>query len=253
MPLPKIDLPLFELKLVSHPTPVKFRPFLVKEEKLLLMALQTEEETSILNAIKQVINNCLVAPSDLQIEKLPIFDIEYLFLNLRARSVGETAQTAYICRNITGTEKTEEGLEQPVECRNVMDVTVNLLEIQPINANQPSKIYLTKDIGIQLNYPTISSFKNIEEVVYSDDTAPIYDMVYDCVDYIYDADNVYYKNESSKEDFIEFMESLTQEQFDKIINFFVMLPKIKTEVNRTCEKCGFEHNLKLEGLSDFFT
>lgn len=253
MPLPKIELPLFELKLVSHPAPIKFRPFLVKEEKLLLMALQTQEESSILNAIRQVINNCLVSPSDLDIEKLPIFDIEYLFLNLRARSVGETAQTAYICRNITGTEKNEEGLEEPVECKNVMDVKINLLEIHPINAEQPSKIYLTKDVGIQLNYPTISSFKSIEEVVLSDDTAPIYDMVYDCVEYIYDADNVYYKSESSKEDFVEFMESLTQEQFDKIINFFVMLPKINTEVNHTCDKCGFEHNLKLEGLSDFFT
>lgn len=87
MPLPKIDLPIFELKLVSHPTPIKFRPFLVKEEKLLLMALQGEDEDNIYKTIKQVINNCLIDPID--IDKLPIFDVEYLFLNVRARSMGE--------------------------------------------------------------------------------------------------------------------------------------------------------------------
>ena len=100
MPLPKIDLPVFELKLVSLSNPVRFRPFLVKEEKLLLMALQDGDEETVFKTIKQIINNCLV--DEVDIDKLPIFDIEYLFLNLRARSIGEKIETLFMCRNIVG-------------------------------------------------------------------------------------------------------------------------------------------------------
>ena len=107
MPLPKIDLPIFEIKLISQPKPIKFRPFLVKEEKLLLMALQSEDEQTILSTIKQVINNCLVYP--IEIDDIPIFDIEYLFLNIRARSVGEIVDSAYVCRNVTSIEVDESG------------------------------------------------------------------------------------------------------------------------------------------------
>ena len=251
MTLPTIDLHIFEIKLISQPKPIKFRPFLVKEEKLLLMALQSEDEQTILSTIKQVINNCLVYP--IEIDDIPIFDIEYLFLNIRARSVGEIVDSAYVCRNVTSIEVDESGEENPVECKNVMNLKINLLEIQPPVDNISTKIYFTKDVGIQLKFPTLASFKSVKNLLLSEDAEQIYELIFDCTEYIFDSDTVYYSNESSLEEFSTFLESLTQEQFDKILLFFNSLPTLKKEIQHTCEKCSFTHNLTLEGLNDFFT
>jgi hypothetical protein len=251
MPLPKIDLPIFELKLVSHPTPIKFRPFLVKEEKLLLMALQSDEEDTIFKTIKQIINNCLVDQID--IDNLPIFDIEYLFLNLRARSVGENVETYFICRNIVGKEKNEQGDEVDSECKNMMSVTINVLDIKPPISDLSPKIYITNKIGIVLKFPTLKSFKPIGDMVSVTDNNKVFDMIYECTEYIFDNDGMYYANETPKEEFNQFLESLTQEQFDRITAFFENLPKIQHDVETTCQRCGFDHKLHMEGLTDFFT
>ena len=250
MPLPKIDLPIFDIKLVSLPEPIKFRPFLVKEEKLLLMALQSEDEQTILKTVKQVINNCLI--DEIDIDSIPIFDIEYLFLNIRARSVGETVNTAYLCRNVIGSELNEAGEEVPVDCKHLMDVQINLLEIQPPISSIEPKIYFSKDVGIQLKFPTLETFKSVKNLVLSDDAEQLYELIFDCTDYVFDADTVYYSKESSLDEFKQFLESLTQEHFDKVLEFFNKLPTLKKEVKHTCEKCEFEHILTLEGLNDFF-
>ena len=251
MPLPKLDLPIFELKLVSLPNPIKFRPFLVKEEKLLLMALQSNEEDTMYKTIKQIINNCLV--DDIDIDKLPIFDIEYLFLNLRSRSIGEKIETFFICRNVTGTEKNEEGAEIDVECKHMMPVSVNVLDIKPPIADLSPRIYITDKIGIVLKFPTLRSFKPITDMTNSTETEKTFDMIYECADYVFDENGMYYANESPKEEFVQFLESLTQEQFDRILAFFENLPKISYDTKHTCERCGFNHNLHMEGLTDFFT
>lgn len=250
MPLPKIDLPIFELKLVSLPKPVKFRPFLVKEEKLLLMALQSNDEDSIFKTIKQVINNCLV--EDVDIDKLPIFDIEYLFLNVRARSVGEKVETFFVCRNIVGTEKNEDGDEVEVECKHLMPVNINVLDIKPPIDDVPTKVYITDKIGVQLRFPTLRTFKSVDSMVSNPENQSVFDMIYDCTEYVFDENGMYYVNESPKEEFVSFLESLTQEQFDRITGFFEDLPKIKYDIETKCEKCSFEHKLHLEGLNDFF-
>ena len=251
MPLPKIDLPIHELKLVSRPEPIKFRPFLVKEEKLLLMALQSDDEDTILKTIKQVINNCLV--DNIDIDKIPIFDIEYLFLNIRARSIGEKVESYFVCRNVVGKVTNEEGAEEDEYCMHMMPVEVNILDIKPPIADLPSKIYLTKNIGIQLEYPNIRTFKSMKNMTLSEDNDKVFEMIYDCTDYVFDDAGVYYKNESSKEEFSTFLDSLTQEQFDKITSFFESLPVIQHDVKHTCQKCGFDHDLHMEGLNDFFT
>ena len=251
MPLPKIDLPIFDLKLVSIPEPVKFRPFLVKEEKLLLMALQTSKEEDILKAIKQVVNNCLV--SEISIESLPIFDIEYLFLNIRARSVGEKVENYFVCRNVVGKRVTEDGTEEDEVCMHMMPVEVNILDIKPPVDNVPSRIYVTKNVGVQMKFPTLSNYKSINELTLSENANEIFDIVYDCCEYVFDEKEVYYTKESSKEEFFTFIESLTQEQFDKITGFFEQLPTISHDVKHSCQKCGYNHDLHLEGLSDFFT
>lgn len=251
MPLPKIDLPVFELKLVSLPQPVKFRPFLVKEEKLLLMALQSGEEDTIYKTIKQIINNCLVDP--IEIEKLPIFDIEYLFLNLRSRSIGEEIETYFICRNVVGTQKNEEGVDVDVECKHMMPVKINVLDIKPPIADLSPKINITNNIGIVLKFPTLQSFKPITDMANAENGEKVFDMIYECTDYVFDDNGMYYANESPKEEFIQFLESLTQEQFDKIIDFFEKLPKITYDTDHECQKCSFKHSLHMEGLTDFFT
>jgi len=251
MPLPKIDLPVFELKLVSVPKPVKFRPFLVKEEKLLLMALQSGEEDTIYKTIKQIINNCLV--EELDVEKLPIFDVEYLFLNLRSRSIGEKIETYFICRNVTGTEKGEDGLDVEIECKHMMPISINVLDIKPPVADLSPRIYITDKIGIVLKFPTLKSFKPIADMVTAEGNEKVFDMIYECTDYVFDDNGMYYANESPKEEFVQFLESLTQEQFDKILAFFENLPKISHDTEHTCERCGFKHNLHMEGLTDFFT
>lgn len=250
MPLPKIDLPIYDVKLVSLPTPVKFRPFLVKEEKLLLMALQTNDEEAVLVAIKQVVNNCLLEES-IDIDKLPIFDLEYLFLNIRARSVGEEIETYYLCRNKI-MEKDAEGNEAEVDCAHMMPIKINVLDIKPPIDDLPSKIQITKNIGIQLKYPTLKTFAPLKNTVSSGETEDVFNMIYECSDYIYDADGLYYTKETTREEFNNFLESLTQEQFDRIVAFFESLPEISHDIKHTCEKCGFEHDIHLEGLNDFF-
>jgi hypothetical protein len=251
MPLPKIDLPIYELKLVSHPTPIKFRPFLVKEEKILLMALQSEDEKNIMDSIKQVVNNCLFDDS-VDIEKLPIFDLEYLFLNIRARSAGEEIDTVYMCRQPSKT-MTEEGVEVDDICANLMSVKVNLLEIKPPISDLPSRIMLTDKIGIQMKFPTLKSFAPIKAMISAENVDAVFNIIYSCSEYVFDEDGVYYTAETSREEFDNFLNSLTQEQFDTITRFFEMLPKIKHDVKHTCEKCGYVHDLHMEGLNDFFT
>jgi len=250
MPLPKIDLPIYEVKLVSIPTPIKFRPFLVKEEKLLLMALQTNEEEAVLSAIKQVVNNCLI-DDKLDIEKLPIFDLEYLFLNIRAHSVGEEIETYYLCRNKV-TEKDAEGNDVDTDCAHMMPIKINVLDIKPPIDDLPSKIQITDKIGIQLTIPTLRTFKPIKNMIAAETDDGVFDMIYECSEYIYDADGLYYTKESSKEEFKDFLDSLTQEQYDRIIAFFENLPEISHDIKHVCQKCGFEHDIHLEGLNDFY-
>lgn len=251
MPLPKIDLPIYDLKIVSLTDPIKFRPFLVKEEKLLLMALQSGREEDILKSIKQVINNCLI--NEIDIDNIPIFDIEYLFLNIRARSVGEKVESYFVCRNVTGKTTKEDGTEEDELCMHMMPVEINILEIKPPISDLPSKIYITRDVGLQLKFPNLTSYKSINKLVISEDAQMIFDLIYDCCEYVFDENEIHYTKETSREEFYVFLESLTQEQFEKITGFFENLPTIKHDVKHSCQKCNFEHNLHLEGLNDFFS
>jgi hypothetical protein len=251
MPLPKIDLPIYDLKLVSREQPIKFRPFLVKEEKLLLMALQDGKEEGVLKTIKQVINNCLL--EEIDIDSLPIFDIEYLFLNVRARSVGEKVESFFVCRNVVGINKNERGEDKEDVCMHMMPVEINVLDIKPPISDIATKIKFNQTIGIKLKFPTLENYRSIDALTLSEDVNDLYNMIYDCCEYIFSGDDIYYANETSKEEFVEFLEGLTQEQFEQITNFFESLPTINYDIMHKCEKCSFEHKLHMEGLSDFFT
>jgi hypothetical protein len=244
MPLPKIELPIYDLKLVSVPEPIKYRPFLVKEEKLLLLALQSNDESSIYNAIKQVVNNCILG--DLDIEKIPIFDLEYLFLQLRAQSIGNVVESYYACKN-----RVVNGEEESM-CDHMMPISIDLLDVEPPIKDLPTRIALTNTMGVQMKFPTVKSMRSVKDVIESNDSDALYHLIYDCLDYAYDAEEIYYARETTYEEFKSFLETLTQPQFDRITIFFENMPNISYTTNHTCEKCGFVHKITMEGLVDFF-
>lgn len=242
MALPKLDVPIYELYLPLSNQNVKFRPFLVKEEKILLMAMESDEEKASLIAIKQILNNCSFGEID--IDNLPIADLEYLFLNLRARSIGEVVDLKYKCNNVI---KTESGEEKA--CGHVNEYSLNVLEIVPnIPEEHTNKIEIKENLGIVMRYPT---FKMMETTAL-DESQRILDLIVDSIDYIYDQENIYYRKDVSKKELLEFVESMTKEQFAKVQNFFDTIPKIEKDIEFKCPKCGYEEYIKVEGIQNFF-
>lgn len=238
MPLPKIDLPTYKLRLESLDKEVTFRPFVVKEEKILLMALESSDYQTSIDAIKQIINNCIL--EEIDVEMLPLFEIEYIFLNLRARSIGEIVSLEYICENVVEDKK----------CKNKMKMEVDLLKIAFEHKKVENMIQLSKNVGIRLNFPTMNISKTLLEKLEGAD-API-EILKECTDYIYDESQVYKLDEMQDGEFDEFINNLTTEQFKKIKKFFLDMPTLKHKADLVCGKCGKNHTVRLEGLLDFF-
>ena len=240
MALPKIDLPTFKLYLNSLEREIVFRPFIVKEEKLLLLALEANDLNSVLEAIKQVINNCVL--TEIDVDSLPLFEIEYIFLNLRARSMGEVVNLTYICGN---------ELEDGKKCPTEMDVEVDMLKAALENKSQDPVIMLSENVGIKFKYPTIevSRILNDENVSEMETTLHLIEL---CTDYLFDEEQVYKTTDMQPGEFEEFIGNLTQDQFSQMQKFFDGIPKIKYDTEVTCSGCGKRHNIHLEGILDFF-
>lgn len=245
MPLPKIDTPIYDLELPLSKKKIKFRPFLVKEQKNLLMAMESNDSKSIESNIKQILENCTVK-GNIDIEKLPVLDVEYYFLQLRARSVGEVVQNKYRCNNeIVNTEG------ETKTCGNIMETEIDILNIQVENLKEKAdEVQLTENIVVKLKYPEFSVLNRLNQLDNVTDVA--FEMIADSIEYIFDGDQFYYAKESSHKELVEFVESLSQQQFSKIENFFNDLPKLKKTVEMKCSKCGFEHKFTVEGLESFF-
>lgn len=240
MALPKIDTPIYDLELPLSKRKIRFRPFLVKEQKNLLMALEADDSQTINTNIRQILNNCTLS-ANLDVEDLPIIDIEYYFLNLRARSVGEVVESKYRCNNIVD-EK---------ECNNIMDVNINLLDIKVQKDETLDDIVkITDKIAIKLKYPSFSSLEATTGMTNSTDIA--FELIMDSIETIYDGNEAYHTKEAPKEELKEFVESLNKTQFEKIENFFNNTPKLNKNVEMKCSKCGFEHEIFIEGLESFF-
>jgi hypothetical protein len=241
--LPKIDVPIYTVKLLSTGKPVRFRPFTVKEEKLFLMTNETDDVKAILETTKQVLNNCIL--DEVDIENLPMFDIENIFLNIRARSVGEIIKLNYKCNNIVTDEKGEDS-----KCDNLVNIELNVLEIKPEeNGQHDKKIVISENVGIVMKYP---SFKLFENVNLSDDPNSIIETALKCIDYIYDKDNIYYSKDIPKQELDEFIDSLQSKDLEKIKKFFETMPKLKKQVHFKCKKCEYEENINVEGIESFF-
>jgi hypothetical protein len=241
--LPKIDVPIYETTLISNNQTIRFRPFLVKEQKIFLMAAETNEPKDTINAIKQVLRNCVL--DDIDIENMATFDIEYLFLQLRARSIGEVVNLRFNCNNNVVVKDEEQ------KCGNLVKIDVNVLEISPTrNENHSNKIQITDKVGVVLKYPTFGSIDTND--LDTQDMQQILNVIVSCIDYIYDDEQVYYAKDTRKEELIEFIENMKQGDLEKLSAFFTSLPKLKKDVHFHCDKCGYDEDITLEGVQSFF-
>lgn len=238
MALPMNNMPTFNLKVPSTGKTVKFRPFLVKEEKALLIAQQTEDMQVMADTLRNVIAECVL--DKLDIASLATFDLEYMFLQIRGKSVGETVDLFFQCDEDHG--------ELNDKARVKMVINLTDIEVKR-DPNHTNKIPLFNGVGVVMKYPTLESavgMANLENV------EDVFNMVADSIDYIYDNDQIYYAKETSKSELIEFLNNLTTEQFLKVQEFFETIPKLAYEVKYKCPVCNKEHNKVLEGLANFF-
>lgn len=236
--LPKLDVPIYELKLVSTGKTVKYRPFLVKEQKLLLMATQSDDEKETVNTIRQVIKNCLI--EELNVDTLPAFDLEYLFLNIRSKSVNEVVEVRYRCNNIVD-EKT---------CNNLEKFDINLSEVKPtISPDHSKQIMFNDNLGMMMKYPT---FEMLYEINGKTEEEIVFEILPKCIDYIFDSDKKYPIKDTPVEELNEFLDNLQQKDMEKIQKFFSTIPRLKTEVKFQCKKCKYEEDITVEGLQSFF-
>ena len=240
MALPKLDVPMYEIELPVSKTKIKYRPFLVKEQRNLLMAIESSESVTIQQNIRDILNNCTVTEG-IDIDSLPIIDIEYYFLNLRAKSVGEVVEARYRCNNEV----------EGKECGNIMEKDINLLELKvDMNGEVNPEIQLTSNITIKMKYPEFGIVRDSLEL--NDLTDVTFNMIANSIEYIYDGEQFYYAREAQPGEMLEFVEGMNQEQFAKVENFFNNLPRLKETVKLKCSKCGFDHTIEVEGLENFF-
>ena len=242
--LPKIDVPIYNVKLLSNGKNLRFRPFTVKEEKLFLMANESEDLDNVVDTIKQILNNCIL--DEFQVDSLPLFDIEHLFLNIRARSISEVVNLKYKCNNNILDEETKE----EKKCNNVVEIDLNILEVEPKKQEgHTNKIEITEKMGVVMKYP---SFETIKKFDAENEADSIIKITVNCIDYVYDSDSIYYAKDSTEEELIEFVESMQAKDLEKIKTFFDTMPKMKRDIDFKCNKCGHEEKIELEGIQNFF-
>jgi len=245
MALPKIDVPTYETTLISSGKKVKYRPFLVKEQKLFLMASQSTDEKETIDVVKQVLNNCII--SDIDVDDLPTFDLEHLFMQLRARSVGEVVNLKYNCNNTIKDDKGEDKV-----CGGLVKFDLNILDIKPtIDPEHSNKIEITDKLGIVMKYPTLGMVKNFDNLQ-TESIDTIMEVIVSCIDFIYDDEQMYYAKDSTKEELMEFVDNLQQDDLEKIQKFFTTMPKISKPLDFKCGKCGYEEKIVVEGIQNFF-
>ena len=241
MPLPKIDLPVYDFTIPSSGKVIKVRPFTVKEEKLLLMAIESKVASDIISSVKQVINNC-VQDGDVDVDKLPFFDIDYMFISLRAKSVGEVAAVNLTCNNTL-----EDGAVCGHQFVTEADVgNVELIKFDGVNDD----IKLGPASGVRMRYPNYSIMRKIEELPEIDKKTHI---IVSSIDYIYDKKGMHSFKDYTIEELTEFVEGLTEENYKKLEAYVDRFPTIYGRIEADCPKCGFHHNVRYTEFYDFFT
>ena len=239
MPLPKINTPTYELILPSTGKKIKYRPFLVREEKILIMALEGENNEDITNAIIQILSDCILTKG-INVSKLATFDIEYLFLNVRAKSVGETVEV-----NVTCPDDNKTSVQ--------MEINIDSIKVQKTRGHK-STIKLDDQYSMKLKYPSMDEFigSNFESNQESDVNKSL-NMITSCIEMIYDEEESWNASDSTKQELEEFIEQLNSKQFKSIEKFFETMPKLSHKIKVTNPATGVESEVVLEGLASFFT
>ena len=243
MPLPKINTPTYDLTLPSTGKKIKYRPFLVREEKILIMALETEDMAQITNAVIEILDECILTKG-ISVTKLATFDIEYLFLNVRSKSVGETVEVNVTCPD---DEKTSVQME----------INIDSIKVQKVRGHK-NIIKLDDQYSMKLKYPSMtefveSNFESGNDGGEGSDIDKSLSMITSCIEMIYDNEESWDASDSSQQELEEFIEQLNSKQFKAIEKFFETMPKLSHKVKVTNPKTGVESQVVLEGLASFFT
>lgn len=234
MALPKMSGVIYNTTIPSTNKSIKFKPFTVKDQKELLIAQQSEDSAVMVDTLKSVLRHCIV--DEIDVDSLAIFDIEFLFIQIRAKSVGEISELLFTCD----------------ECGEQTKISFDLTKISvTIPEGHTNKIDLGNNVGIVMKYPDISLLKKIESFD-TTDVELVFDIIVSCIDFIYDADQVHYAKEQTKADLEEFINSLSTEQFNNVQNFFATMPRMQQNVIYDCPKCKHHHDKILEGINSFF-
>ena len=241
MPLPKINTPTYELTLPSNRKKIKYRPFLVREEKILVLALESEDQKQITDAIIQIIGDCLIT-KNVDVTKLPTFDIEYLFLNVRSKSVGETVEVNVTC---------------PDDGKTKVETSINIDDIKVVkDKNHKLIVQLDDKYSMKLKYPTLDQFIennfDFEMEEAKESVSAAMSMLSTCIDMIYDQEESWDASESTKEELDEFIDQLNTKQFQQVEEFFRTMPKLSHKLKVTNPQTGVESEVVLEGLASFF-
>jgi len=240
MALPIMNTPIYNLVVPSTGDKIKYRPFLVKEEKALLIAQQSEDIEVMVDSLKQVISGCVLDKID--VNSLATFDIEYIFTQIRAKSVGETIELLFPCDEDHGEDQDKAKLKISIDLTNLQ------VEFPPEHSR---KIELFGDVGVIMKYPSFDVMSKLENMNLEDVDA-IFDVIASSIDLIYQGEEIHYAKEQTKEELLEFLYNLTNEQFQELQKFFANMPKISKTVEYNCPICSKHHTVKLEGMQSFF-
>lgn len=241
MPLPRVDVPTYELKIPSNGKEITVRPFLVKEEKLLLIAAESDDEKEIVNTTKQVIKNCILTDG-VDVDTLPFFDIDYLFIALRAKSIGETVEMRFTCNNV---------VEDGNKCGHMFyaDIDIAKAEIDQIPGIEKD-IRLSEKMSLRMKYPSYQVLKLIGE---NENTIERkIKVMMSSIDYVVDGESVHSSKDYTKEELKEFIEGLTEQQFKKLELFVDNFPSFVVKLDMKCGKCEFNHHIEYKDFTSFF-
>jgi len=239
MPLPKISTPTYELVLPSTGKKIKYRPFLVREEKLLILALESEDENQVANAVKNTLKEC-IQTRGIKVENLPTFDIEYLFLNIRGKSVGESVDLIVTC---------------PDDGETTVPVKVYIDEIEVVKDKEHSPdIDLDGNLTLRMKYPSLSQFvsSNFSFDDPGDDLDKSFEIIASCIDVIFNEDDAWSTSDCTKKEILSWMDGLNSNQFKEIEKFFTTMPKLSHTIKVTNPNTKVENEIVLEGLQSFF-
>ena len=232
MALPVLEATRYTCELPVSKKKVEYRPFLVKEQKLLLVAGESDDQSQISNGMLDLLGNCVFNSSEINLREIPIMDLEYLFIQVRMKSAGETVKVGLGC----------------LKCEQPTEVEIDLRKSEMNGVMPENTIKLTEQIGIKLTYPSLKSMPENE----TSTTESIFDMIAGCIDQVYSGDEVFTRDDFSSKELKDFLDQFTSEQFEKLNNYFMEMPKYSQTISWTCIECGEDNERELQGIADFF-